>query len=179
MRWRLTAGLELQKRLKPEGPRPAKGLGSRKRGDARYAGRASLVTLGQNGSERLDMPDKSKLRAISEKREQAREQAGPKAQHAVLLYARWRGMTEEDRGTPEMAKQELDQLLDGMEPEDWQNLHTLARDAGEPAIRGLMSYSLKRASEAVKQQAAALEKMGDWPMGDAVPRKDKRKDRER
>jgi hypothetical protein len=125
------------------------------------------------------MWDKKKLEQVSRKRQNTRDQIGPKVQKAALLYAEWQGMPHERKTTPQMAKAELDLLLDTMQPEDWANLDKMAGEVGEPAIRGLMTYSLKRAAAAVKEQASEVGKMQDWPVSGAPKSKPRDKDRDR
>ena len=110
---------------------------------------------------------REKLQEIVERRQKAKEPFNA-VDDAALAYARWQGLTEESDVDPEGAKAELDRLVDTIEPEQWRRLNELAADVDEGIIRGLMSYSMRRAYEQLGQQREQVREMKDWPV-DTTP----------
>lgn len=90
---------------------------------------------------------------------------------AALAYARWQGLTDEVGLDRAAEKQRLDQTLDQLDKMDvsaWEGLASLADELGEPALKGLMSYSLQRASTQLKQDMQASQPPSPGP---AAPKK--------
>lgn len=81
---------------------------------------------------------------------------------AVLAFARWQGMTDETELQREVAKAELDTLIQRMEPEDWSGLRDRAELLGEENTRKLMSYSLSRAMDDLEEMSREVENLRDW-----------------
>ncbi len=81
---------------------------------------------------------------------------------AVLAFARWQGMTDETELQREVAKAELDTLIQRMEPEDWSGLRDRAELLGEENTRKLMSYSLRRAMDDLEEMSREVENLRDW-----------------
>jgi len=81
---------------------------------------------------------------------------------AVLAFARWQGMTDETDLQREVAKAELDTLIQRMEPEDWSGLRDRAELLGEENTRKLMSYSLRRAMDDLEEMSREVENLRDW-----------------
>lgn len=81
---------------------------------------------------------------------------------AVLAFARWQGMTDETELQREVAKAELDTLIQRMEPEDWSGLRDRAELLGEENTRKLMSYSLRRAMDDLEEISREVENLRDW-----------------
>ena len=106
---------------------------------------------------------REKLQEIVERRQKAKEPFND-VDGAALAYARWQGLTEELDVDREGAKAELDRLVDTIEPEQWRRLNELAADVDEGIIRGLMSYSMRRAYEQLGQQREEVREMKDWPV---------------
>ena len=106
---------------------------------------------------------REKLQEIVERRQKAKEPFNA-VDDAALAYARWQGLTEESDVDRESAKSELDRLVDTIEPEQWRRLNELTGDVDEGIIRGLMSYSMRRAYEQLGQQREEVREMKDWPV---------------
>ena len=109
------------------------------------------------------MWSKEKLKKVVAEREAARGKLGSKVEQAALLYARSEGMTDEPDADRATARKELDALVDGMEPEDWDNLNHQLPVLGEAALQGLMGYSMRRALASVQSFAQEVAEMPDWP----------------
>lgn len=111
------------------------------------------------------MWSKDELKKVVAERSSALGKAGPKMERAALLYARWQGLTEEPKADRDRAKQELDALIEVMEPEEWDGLDTIVNTLGEGTFKGLLSYAMNRALESSADQARSVAKMKDWPVG--------------
>lgn len=99
------------------------------------------------------MWSKDELKRVVERRISGRVKAGPKSEQAALLYARWQGMTDEPDADKEAAKKQLDALIDGMEPDEWDNLERVVPKLGDEVFFGLLTYGVKRAAEQSKAEA--------------------------
>jgi hypothetical protein len=99
------------------------------------------------------MWSKDELKRVVERRTSGRVAAGPKFEEAALLYARWKGMTDEADANKEEAKKQLDALIDGMEPDDWNNLERIVPKLGDEVFYGLLTYGVERCAEHVKAEA--------------------------
>lgn len=64
------------------------------------------------------------------------------AERAAMLYARWKGLTDERHNAD--AKAELDAHLDTMQPEDWSGMETAASRLGDETFKGLLLYAVAR-----------------------------------
>lgn len=105
------------------------------------------------------MWSKDELKRIVERRTSGRVEAGPKWEQAALLYARWQGMTDEADADKDEARKQLEQLVDGMEPEDWDHLERIVPKLGDKVFYGLLTYGVERAAVASKEDAARTERL--------------------
>lgn len=110
------------------------------------------------------MWSKEKLKQVVAERQAARKKIGSKVERAALLYARSEGMTEEPDADRAKAREELDALVDSMEPHHWKNLKGQLPILGEAALRGLMGYSLRRALAVTQNMTREVAEMADWPV---------------
>ena len=93
---------------------------------------------------------------LVEKRKKAREEA-PQAEEAVLAYARWQGLTNEEHVDQAAAKETLDRICDAAEPEEWRKLAELVGEVDDQLLKGFMHYALTRALEDVRENARTLD----------------------
>jgi hypothetical protein len=93
---------------------------------------------------------------LVEKRKKAQEQV-PEAEQAVLAYARWQGLTNEENVDRDAAKQVLDRICDAAEPEEWRKLADMVGEVDDGMLKGFMHYALSRALEDVREQARTLD----------------------
>lgn len=115
---------------------------------------------------------RAKLEEVAGKRLAQRAQLEP-VEQAALAYARWQGLTDEDRVDRDTAKLSLDEALatlDAQGPDGWNNLTKLAQELGDTAVIGLMQHSLRRSIEHVHDQARATDKVPDEAEGDSSPK---------
>ncbi|MBT3069256.1 hypothetical protein KKP04_00010 [Rhodomicrobium sp. Az07] len=106
---------------------------------------------------------------LVEKRRKAKEQL-PNADAAVLAYARWQGLTQEDGIDRDAAKEALDRLVDAAEPEEWTRLTELAGHVDDRLLKSVMHYALSRALEDVQGRIRSLED-GPEPAPDTPSRR--------
>lgn len=95
-------------------------------------------------------------------------QRGPRYEQAALLYARFTGVTEEPEYLRVRCKEDLDQVLDAMKPDEWNNAEQIVVDYGEPLFRDLVQYGLNRTSNREKNvyldtKAVAVEQTLEEP----------------
>lgn len=119
------------------------------------------------------MWSRDRLAELVEKRKEAQEQV-PQAEEAMLAYARWQGLTNEEHIDQAAAKQTLDRICDAAEPEEWSKLSALVGEVDDRLLKGLMHYALSRALEDVRENARTL----DGPEPDS-PAPNRRRSRER
>ena len=120
---------------------------------------------------------RSKLEQVAGHRLAQRAQLQP-VEKAALAYARWQGLTDEDGVDTDAAKRALEAALDDLDevgPEGWVGLEQLASDLGDPAIIGLMQYSLSRSADQVRKQAIGEPEADSEPV--ATARRRRRKER--
>ena len=120
---------------------------------------------------------RSKLDQVAGHRRAQRAQLQP-VEKAALAYARWQGLTDEDGVDTDAAKRALDAALDDLYekgPEAWCGLEQLSSDLGDPAIIGLMQYSLRHSAEQVREQATGEPEADGEPV--ATARRRRRRDR--
>lgn len=86
----------------------------------------------------------------------------PDVDRAVFAFARWQGMTDEPDLQREVAKAELDTLIQRMEPEEWNGLPDRVEFLGEENSRKLMSYSLHRAMDDLQELSREVRDLPDW-----------------
>jgi hypothetical protein len=97
------------------------------------------------------MWSRDKLAELVEKRRQGLAQL-PKAEDAVLAYARWQGLTAEDNVDRDAAKEALDRICDETEPEEWSRLKDLVGGLDDEMLKGLMRYTLTRSLGQLRHQ---------------------------
>jgi hypothetical protein len=102
------------------------------------------------------MWSRDKLAEFVEKRRQ-QVRALPQAEEAVLAYARWQGLTAEDQVDRAAAKETLDRICDGTEPEHWSGLKEMVGGVDDHILKGLMQYSLTRSLGQLREQRRAYE----------------------
>lgn len=96
------------------------------------------------------------MKAVLEARALLRRGVSSKAEEAALLYARAQGWTEEDNVNGKAAVAELNALLDGMEPDEWEGMQKAAALIGDATFRGVVRYAVKRIGERNAEDLAAL-----------------------
>ena len=100
---------------------------------------------------------RAKLEHVAKRRLAERARLKP-VEKAALAYARWQGLTDEVGIDRAVAKNALDVALADLErkgPDAWHGLEKLATELGDPAIIGLMQYSLRQSAERIRDAAAA------------------------
>ena len=102
------------------------------------------------------MWSRDRLAELVEKRKEAQEQV-PQAEEAVLAYARWQGLTNEEHVDQAAAKKTLDRICDAAEPEEWSKLAVLVGEVDDRLLKGFMHYALSRALEDVRENARTLD----------------------
>lgn len=75
----------------------------------------------------------------------------PRYEQAALLYARFSGLTEEPEYLRIRCKEDLDQVIDAMKPEEWTTAEQIVIDYGEPLFRDLLQYGLDRSGNREKK----------------------------
>ncbi len=90
-------------------------------------------------------------------------QRGPRYEQAALLYARFTGVTEEPEYLRVRCKEDLDQVLDAMKPDEWNNAEQIVVDYGEPLFRDLVQYGLNRTSNREKNVYLGKKAVVDAP----------------
>ncbi len=98
------------------------------------------------------------MKAVVEARAFLRTGASGKAEEAALLYARAKGWTEEAGADVKAAEAELNALLDGMDPDEWEGMQKAAARIGDATFRGLVSYAVKRIAERNAEDLSSLSK---------------------
>lgn len=106
------------------------------------------------------MWSREKLAELVEKRQHSQAQL-PRAEEAILAYARWQGLTEEDNVDRAAAKTTLDEICDATEPEEWGRLKGLVGDVDDQIVKGLMRYALTRSLEQIREQRRDLDRLPD------------------
>ena len=102
------------------------------------------------------MGSKGEFKAILEAKALLRKGAAGKVEEAALLYARLQGWTEEGDIDAKAVEDELNALLDGMEPEEWEDMQKAAARIGDATFRGVVSYAVRRIGERNAEDMAAL-----------------------
>ncbi|CEJ88099.1 conserved hypothetical protein [Hyphomicrobium sp. GJ21] len=105
------------------------------------------------------MWSKDDLRTLLADRIHGRTRLGPKYERAALLYARWKGLTDEAENVRSGAQTALDLLIDEMEPVDWDPLEKIVPKLGDDVFRGLLAYATRRALDQSKDRRAAVAKL--------------------
>ena len=82
------------------------------------------------------MWSRDRLAELVEKRREAKEML-PQAEEAVLAYARWQGLTNEEHVDQAAAKETLDRICDAAEPEEWSKLAALVGEVDDGLLEGL------------------------------------------
>lgn len=120
---------------------------------------------------------RDKLQQLAKQRLSQRAKLQP-VEKAILAYARWQGMTDENDVDITAAKTELDRLTDAMPPKQWEPLKQLVGTIDDQVLRGLMSYSLQRSVSQLREQAADLA-AASKPSPTKKPTKSKKLDKSR
>jgi hypothetical protein len=120
------------------------------------------------------MWSRDRLAELVEKRKNAQEQVR-QAEEAVLAYARWQGLTNEEHVDQAVAKKTLDRICDAAEPEEWRKLAPLVGKVDDRLLKGFMHYALRRALEDVRKKARTM----DGPEPDPAPRRKRSRGRSR
>lgn len=103
------------------------------------------------------MWSKGEVKAVLDAKALARKGATTEAEEAALLYARWQGLTEEEGIDSQAAKVALDALIDGMEPEDWDGINSVARNLGDATFKGVLTYAVDRVAQQNAEEIRRLE----------------------
>ena len=101
------------------------------------------------------MWSRDRLAELVEKRKEVQEQV-PQAEEAVLAYARWQGLTNEEHVDQVASKKTLDRICDAAEPEKWRKLAALVGEVDDRLLKGFMHYALSRALEDVRKKARTI-----------------------
>jgi hypothetical protein len=102
---------------------------------------------------------------------------------AVLTYARWQGLTNENEIERLTAKGLLDELILGLTEIDWAKLDDYRGTLGERQLKGFRSYGMAVLEQDLKDLADDVDRLPEWeiehtPASPARPRKRPR-DRDR
>lgn len=116
--------------------------------------------------EASDMTDDSWDLGAVYRRLEARGDAGGVnvcVEDVLLAYARWKGRTDEPAIEPEKAKDNLDKLLDAIEPDAWNGVKELiGEEVSESLVVGTMRYAQQRGLEQTKAIHWEVEQMEPW-----------------
>lgn len=92
------------------------------------------------------MWSREKLERVAAERQNSRKSVSD-LQAAALAYARWQEMTDEVGLDTQLAYAELNRQLDAIQPDRWEALRNLVGTVDDEILKGLMSYSLQRATD--------------------------------
>ncbi|MFM9938692.1 MAG: hypothetical protein ACKVP7_04255 [Hyphomicrobiaceae bacterium] len=121
--------------------------------------------------------NRDRLQQLAKQRLAQRARLQP-VEKAILAYARWQGMTDENNVDTTAAKAELDRLTDAMDPKHWEPLAELVGTIDDQVLRGLMSYSMQRSVGQLRDQAKDLA-TPESAAPKKQPRKSKKRDKDR
>jgi hypothetical protein len=93
----------------------------------------------------------------------AAEQQVPGVDEVLLAYARWKGRTYEAGVDRDAEKAKLDELLDTMEPERWQELKEMIGEVDDKLLVEVMRYSAGRALEQNQEMVRKIEALDETP----------------
>lgn len=103
------------------------------------------------------MWSKGEFKAVLDAKALLRKGASTKAEQAALHYVRWQGLTEEEGVDAKASKTALDVLVDGMEPDDWEGVKTMAKSLGDATFKGLLTYAVDRVARQNAEEIRRLE----------------------
>lgn len=104
------------------------------------------------------MWSKGEFKAVLEAKALLRKGASSKAEEAALLYARAQGWTEEDNVDFKATEVELNNLLDDMDPDEWEKMQKAASHIGDAAFKGLVIHAVRRIGERNAEAVAGMKK---------------------
>ena len=101
---------------------------------------------------------------------------------AVLTYARWQGLTNENEIERLTAKGLLDELILGLDETDWAKLDEYRGTLGERHLNGFRSHGLAVLEQDLTHLAEDVERLPDWelehnPASPSRPHKRRERDR--